>query len=75
MKSDNLIIMIMKIKKMSNEDQKKENVLFSTNVTQLMNTVKKNETQKSFNKIIQNFENLFHQELMKIKKTDKIFAT
>ena len=50
------------------------NVLLSTNVMQLTNTVKKNEAQKSLNKMIQNFENLFHQELMKIERADKIFT-
>ena len=74
MKSDNLVIVMMKIERMSDEDQNRKNTLFSMNATQLMNAVRNDETQKSFSKMIQNFENLFHQELMKIERADKIFV-
>jgi len=59
---------------MSSEDQDKENMLFSTNAMWLTNADEKNRVQKSFSKMIQNFENLFHQKFIKIKKADKIFA-
>ena len=63
-----------KIERMSDEDQKRKNTSFSMNATQFINTIRKNETQKNFSKMIQNFENLFHQEFMKIEKVSKIFA-
>ena len=75
LKSDDLAIVMTEIERMSDEDQKKKNMLFSTNAIQLMNAVKKNKAQKSLSKMIQNFENLFHQKLMKIEKADKIFVT
>ena len=65
---------MMKIERMSDEDQNRKNTLFSMNATQLMNADKKNKIQKSLSKIIQNFENLFHQKLMKIERISKIFA-
>ena len=74
LKSDNLAIVAAEIERMSDEDQDKENMSFSVNAMWLMNADEKNETQKSLSKMIQNFENLFHWELMKIERTDKIFA-
>ena len=53
---------------------RKKNMSFNTNATQFMNAIRKNETQKSLSKMIQNFENLFHQKLIKIERADKIFA-
>ena len=66
--------MTVKIERMSDENQDKKNVLLNVNAMQLMNTDRENRAQKSFSKMIQNFENLFHQKLMKIKKADKIFT-
>ncbi len=39
-----------------------------------MNTAEDNRKQKSLSKMIQDFENLFHQELINIKKANKMFA-
>ncbi len=59
---------------MSNKSQNsRKNMLLSMNMTQLTNAVRNNREQKSLSKMIQNFENLFHQELVKIKRADKVF--
>jgi len=61
--------------RMSSESQNsRENASPSMNTTQLTNTVRDNRGQKSLSKMIQNFENLFHQELVKIERADKVFA-
>ena len=39
-----------------------------------MNIARDNKEQKSSSKIIQDFKNLFYQELINIKRVDKIFA-
>ena len=70
LKSDNLVIVAAEIERMSSEDQDKKNMLLNMNAMWLMNTVRNNETQKIFSKMIQNFENLFHQKLMKIERAD-----
>ena len=53
----------------------RENMSFSANMTQIMNAAEDCRRQKSPSKMIQNFENLFHQELMKIERASKVFAT
>ena len=73
MKSDNLAIVAAEIERMSSKDQDRENTLLNVNAMWFMNADEKNETQKSLSKMIQNFENLFHWELMKIERADKIF--
>ena len=45
------------------------------NTTQLTNVARDDREQKSSSRIIQNFENLFHQELANIERVGKIFAT
>ena len=74
LKSDSLAVVMMKTEMMSSKNQDRENTSFSTNATWFMNAIRDNRTQKSFSKMIQNFKNLFHQEFMKIKRADKIFA-
>ena len=74
LKVNDIAIVTAKIERMSNKNQNKINMSFYTNAMWFMNTIRKNKIQKSFNKIIQNFKNLFHQKLMKIEKIDKIFA-
>ena len=62
--------------KMSDENQNsRKNALLSVNMKQLMNTMRDNREQKNFSKMIQNFEDLFHQELAKIERADKMFVT
>jgi len=65
----------MKIERMSDEDQEsRKNTLSSANVTQLTNVARDNKEQKSSSKIIQDFENLFYQELVNIERANKMFV-
>ena len=66
--------MMMKTERMSDESQNsRKNILLSANIIWLMNIIRDYEKQKSLSKMIQNFEDLFHQELVNVKRADKIF--
>ena len=61
------------ISKMKNEKKKcDENTSFMMNVKQFKNMMKQNNRHKMLNTLIQNFENLFHQEFSDIKEAEKI---
>ena len=61
---------------MKNEERENdENTSSVMNVKQLKNVMKQHNEHRILNALIQNFKNLFHQELSNIKKAEKILNT
>jgi hypothetical protein len=59
---------------MSNSKQESDrNILSNINTKSLINIVTSSKKQRSSSKIIQNFENLFYQELFNTSNINKIF--
>src|SRR5438034_8455870 len=60
---------------MSGESQdSRENASPSADAKRLTNAMRDNRGQKSPSKMIQDFEDLFHQELAEVERAGKVFA-
>ena len=74
LESDSLAVVAVETEMMSGEGQDRENAPPSADATRLTNAARDDGAQKSPSKMIQDFEDLFHQELMEVERAGKVFA-
>jgi hypothetical protein len=60
-------------RKSDGKQESSKDILSSINMKSLTNIATSSKKQRSFSEIIQNFKNLFYQELFIISNTNKIF--
>ena len=67
--------MVAESERMSDESQNsRKNASPSADAKQLTNVMRNYREQKSPSKMIQNFEDLFHQELAEVERAGKVFV-